>query len=260
MIAPGLVLTAAHCVEDTSTDVNDDVNPGLPGDYLRVGGNRIDRANGHRVTAACCPFGTLTVRVRATGAVIHPSYNPNSFVNDLALIFVEPTNGAASIPADFSACPTRAALSVGDATMALGLGATTNDGNSYPAWLQYAVQEINDPSVCPYSQWNAGALTAYFYCVSGNWHGNPGVEPDPGDYRYVCSGDSGSGLMKREGDAWEVAGVASFAYGNGGDRRCGLFPSGYAKLNHPEAVSFVKPYLVQYRTAAGLAQCPGWEE
>ena len=259
MIAPGLVLTAAHCVEDTSTDVNDDVNPGLPGDYLRVGGNRIDRANGHRVTAACCPFGTLTVRVRATGAVIHPSYNRNSFVNDLALIFVEPTNGAASIPADFSACPTRAALSVGDATMALGLGATTNDGNSYPAWLQYAVQEINDPSVCPYSQWNAGSLVPYFYCTSGNWHRNPGV-PDPGDYRYICSGDSGSGLMKREGDAWEVAGVASFAYGNGGDRRCGLFPSGYAKLNHPEAVSFVKPYLVQYRTAAGLAQCPGWEE
>ena len=35
--------------------------------------------------------------------------------------------------------------------MALGLGATANDGGSYPAWLQYAVQEINDPSACPYS-------------------------------------------------------------------------------------------------------------
>ena len=40
-------------------------------------------------------------------------------------------------------------------------------------------------------------------------------------------------------------------------RKCGVYPSSHVNLNHPESVSFIKPYLLEYRAAAGMAQCAG---
>ena len=60
---------------------------------------------GLTIPPSCCPFGHMTVR--ATGAVSHPDWagssgNKGRFVNDIALIFVEPEGGgdAADIPAE----------------------------------------------------------------------------------------------------------------------------------------------------------------
>ena len=144
MIAPGLILTAAHCVPSYWT-------PTSASRIIRLGANKVDRPGGypHEVEASCCPFGHMTVR--ATGAVNHPDWGGNSgpgrYVNDIALIFVEPEGGG-SIPAEYSVCPSRAALSVGDDPVAMGLGATENDSSGQASWLQHSQFEIYDPSLC----------------------------------------------------------------------------------------------------------------
>ena len=206
MIAPGLILTAAHCVPSYWT-------PTSASRIIRLGANKVDRPGGypHRVTASCCPFGHMTVR--ATGAVNHPDWAGNSgqgrYVNDIALIFVEPEGGgdAADIPAEYSVCPSRAALSVGDDPVAMGLGATENDSSGRPSWLQHSQHEIYDPSVCAHyrsMELYEGQYAEHFYCTAGGFERPMGfVEEDPDTYTFVCNGDSGSGLMKREGDAWE---------------------------------------------------------
>ena len=51
-----------------------------------------------------------------------------------------------------------------------------------------------------------GQYAEHFYCTAGGYpdEGPPGFDtPDPDTYTFTCNGDSGSGLMKREGDAWE---------------------------------------------------------
>ena len=49
-----------------------------------------------------------------------------------------------------------------------------------------------------------GQYAEHFYCTAGGFEGSPGFDdPDPDTYTFTCNGDSGSGLMKREGDAWE---------------------------------------------------------
>ena len=264
MIAPGLILTAAHCVPSYWT-------PNSASRTIRLGANKVDRPGGypHRVTASCCPFGHMTVR--ATGAVSHPDWAGNNgqgrYVNDIALIFVEPEGGgdAADIPAEYSVCPSRAALSVGDDPVAMGLGATENDSSGQASWLQHSQFEIYDPSLCanwPRMELYEGQYAEHFYCTAGGYEGPPGFDEtdDPDTYTFTCNGDSGSGLMKREGDLWEVAGVVSWGTGWRDDlstRNCGVYPSSHVNLNHPESVSFIKPYLLEYRAAAGMAQCAG---
>lgn len=63
-----------------------------------------------------------------------------------------------------------------------------------------------------------------------------------------------------DGLFFPVAGVVSWGTGWRDDlstRNCGVYPSSHVNLNTPESVSFIKPYLLEYRAAAGMAQCAG---
>ena len=103
-------------------------------------------------------------------------------------------------------------------------------------------------------------MGGYFYCSADNWDqvDTPG-QTDPEDYRYICYGDSGTGLMSRRGNEWDVAGVVSWGEVSGSGRGCGVYPESFVKLNAQASIDFIKPYLKQYRAAANMPQCPGWE-
>ena len=122
--------------------------------------------------------------------------------------------------------------------------------------------DLNDHK-CPYYdkyENNQGPLENYFYCSADNWDqvDTPG-QTDPEDYRYICYGDSGTGLMSRRGNEWDVAGVVSWGEVSGSGRGCGVYPESFVKLNAQASIDFIKPYLKQYRAAANMPQCPGWE-
>ena len=248
LVAPNLVLTAAHCLPRKPSN--------LKGNTILIGGNQFDRGR-NRVLTSCCPFGAVETKIRK--AVPHPDYG--TIVNDLAFLEVDP------VDPKYTVCPSPAPLSVGDDTMAMGLGATSNDRDGDdPTWLQFGHHEIYAPRVCSYykkyeGRTGEGPLKDYFLCAAGNWHyGTPG-QTDPEDYRYICYGDSGTGLMKRRGDLWDVGGVVSWGEvtGSGKDfRGCGVYPESFVDVHHPESISFIKPRLRAARSAAGMAQCPGW--
>ena len=120
--------------------------------------------------------------------------------------------------------------------------------------------DLNDHK-CPYYdkyENYQGPLEDYFYCSADNWDqvDTPG-QADPEDYRYICYGDSGTGLMSRRGNEWDVAGVVSWGDTLDG-RGCGVYPESFVNLHHPESISFIKSRLRAARSAAGMAQCPGW--
>ena len=245
LIAPNLVLTAAHCLPRKPSK--------LKGNTVLIGGNQFN-LRGNKVLTSCCPFGAVETKIRK--AIPHPDYG--RIINDLAVLEVDP------VDPKYTVCPSPTPLSVGDDTMAMGLGDTSSGGTSgeYPEWLQFGHHEIYPPSVCAYYKefegiYGEGPLKDYYLCAAGNWHyGTPG-QADPEDYRYICYGDSGTGLMKRRGDLWDVGGVVSWGDTLNG-RGCGVYPESFVNLHHPESISFIKSRLRAARSAAGMAQCPGW--
>ena len=100
MIAPGLILTAGHCMPRNANDIQGR-------NTIRLAGNKFNTGNGYQVEVACCGSGLPSMNLEATGGVTHPDYE--YIANDLALVFVKPASGggdAASIPAAYSVCPT----------------------------------------------------------------------------------------------------------------------------------------------------------
>ena len=242
-IAPNLVLTAGHCVDQAVQTIID--KP------VFVGINEWDGPG----KSSCCAGGYATTYIKEIH--VHPDYL--CIDDDLAILVVDPP-----IPDRFVACPAPATLESGTEVLALGLGATDSSGANLPGHLQVAAHEIYDGKVCEYFKWFEGSCpaseaadggyAAKFYCSAGGWHGDPGIA-DPASYSYICFGDSGSGLLHWTGGEWTVAGVVSWGYGDpNSDRGCGMFPESFVNLAHPNAKAFVNKFLKK----SANNECAGW--
>ncbi len=103
LVAPDVVLTAAHCLEGQTTGITDSV---LIGSSVAAGG----------------------ALVAVAGAVVHPSYDPAALSNDLALLVLSSPASASPLPL---LTPTNAASLAGAQVRIVGFGSTAADAGDY---------------------------------------------------------------------------------------------------------------------------------
>ncbi|XP_048485037.1 transmembrane protease serine 12 [Plutella xylostella] len=174
--------TAAHCVRARL--------------YVRLGEHDLRRAD----------RGELELRV--SGAVLHPHYDPDTVVNDVALLRLPAParpdlgHGVACLPQGQPLRP-RAPCTI------LGWGkrrATDDHGTR----LLYEAQVSTIPQgVCRRSYWQY-AITSDMVCAGRG-------------RRDSCAGDSGGPLLCREGDKYYLQGITSFGDGCGKRGKFGIY-------------------------------------
>ena len=217
MINNKYILTAAHCA----------LNPSLPiGTEARV-------AISDRYSEASCCGKTQFAYV--TQKFIHPSYDPATLANDIAVLEVDPPLDDAH-----TVCPSWSPPSPGSAHTVMGFGSLTpgpGDALEFPASLQYAAQEIKPPWACPYTNFD----DALSVCSAG-----PGATFDA----FTCAGDSGSPLIDESGPEPTVVGLVS-----AGTSPCGALPTIYTRVD--VNYDFLKPFLKGSKCGKPIAQGGG---
>jgi len=202
LIAPNWVLTAAHCVTDSSSGVI--VDPSTID--VTVGRHRLSSDEGQRIAA-------LQI-------VRHPDYNTESTDSDVALIRL----AAMAVYTDTVApitplSPTLASLAAPgvDATV-IGWGARNASGGppNYADALHQVSVPIMEQAVCRADYdpvLGAGSITDNMICA--------GLEEGGRD---SCFGDSGGPLMTPDGNGgWLQAGIVSWGIGCAEPRYPGVY-------------------------------------
>jgi len=217
LIAPGLVLTAAHCV--------------AKGKYEGPGMARVMAERRVRIGTVYLGDGGTTYAI--AGVAIPANYSPNRQDNDIALLLIKP---------DRDANPTRTpTISVGSRPL-VGGASLTGFGWGYtgevaagantllsvsgelqhnPDELQFGVMRALDLTRC---QRKLGTKYANgMVCLVA-----PGAENGGRAERNVfsCRGDSGGPLIRRVGKKDELVGLTSWSMGCGHNG----FPSVYTDL------------------------------
>ncbi|WP_380575532.1 S1 family peptidase [Saccharopolyspora hordei] len=205
LISPEWVVTAAHCVTESSADGTPVVmDPALF--HVRIGST--DRTTGGSVA---------TLRE----VVVHPDYRAlpeRSEGDDIALLRLDAPSDQAPAPmADELTEP-------GTAVRQIGWGYVSNDDAGDPEKLPTQLQQL-DTTVIPPSTPK---------CVSDAGDDSWGIREgdvctdNPEGVRGPCGGDSGSPLLTRDGDGWRVIGVDSRGVGS----VCGESPDIYTSVGH----------------------------
>jgi trypsin len=180
LIAPAVVLTAAHCVVG---------HVGRPGE-LRV------LAGSHAISADLAAEEAAGHAVGVTAIYVHPKFSPETMHYDAALlILARPVTGVRTVPLA-SVSPL-----AGSKVSAAGWGKTQAGGATSPGGLRSVGLEIGTERACAHGN---AALGSYFaptmLCAS-----NPG--------RDTCSGDSGGPLVATSNGRLELVGITSFGFG-----------------------------------------------
>lgn len=169
-VAPGWVLTAAHCVDDGVTPASIQVLAGTHD--LREGGEFLDVAR----------------------IVIHPAYGTSAISNDIALLQLE---GRYDYPRIELLTPDRAELAApGTTATTIGWGRTSDGGPSSPV-LKKLVSQIISNDECKTHL--ASAVVDATICAGML-----------GSSESTCSGDSGGPLMVPFRGRWVQVGIVSF--------------------------------------------------
>lgn len=161
LIAPDVVLSAAHCIDES-----------VPINYVVVNNTSHEGTN---------PFGHVR---QIIDTIVHPSWDPVTLRNDLMLLIlaepvdVEPIPYSRHFPA----------ITVLDTLQILGLG-RLEDGGSLPGTLQEAQVGLSDFDDCDVAYSDGGLLSfltglseSSQFCAAG-----PGIDS--------CQGDSGGPLI-----------------------------------------------------------------
>ena len=193
LIAPGWVLTAAHCL------VDDDGMPDADPANIRVysGQQNLEKLSANNV---------FTVR----NLSIYPQYNSKAFDADIALLELSRRPDQPSMP--FGINP-----AVGELATVIGWGLTKVDDQPHivegkpvpPTYepmggISPRLQEVSVPVVS-----NKDCNHAYFNVITDNMF-CAGFEEGGKD---SCSGDSGGPIMVQKNGIWQQAGVVSFGEG-----------------------------------------------
>lgn len=160
-IAPNIVVTAAHCVYKK-----------YPQD-LKILMNLSDTAD--------YGYDPLTTNVTNIVSIItHPFYNPNTFVNDIALLYFNPT--AENKKQSIAIIPPDEMLAVGSPVLVAGYGTTTSGGLPSKT-LESSTMKIIDILDTQYDQNDK---------TDGNFLAGDFKDPtNPNDNEDTCQGDSG---------------------------------------------------------------------
>jgi trypsin len=178
VIAPRVVLTAAHCVYGSTPSQMEAV----------IGRTRLSQAADGQ-------------RLKVTRVVRHPDYDPKSTVNDVALIQLAQPATVTPVPLDGPAdvgaeAPATEVLTSGWGTVAEG-GENSSDD------LRFVRLRIRSPQRCQ-ALYGAGVSATKTVCAGSSRAGEDS-----------CQGDSGGPLLRGEGDAMRLVGLVSFGSGCG---------------------------------------------
>jgi trypsin len=163
LIAPTWVLTAAHCLVDSSgvTYTPED------GDTIGVASYNLD---------------TMSI-LGVKQFIAHPSYNQNTTDNDIGLIELD----ASVTTVSSTAYDTSHSLTENTQTKVAGWGNMSTTGSSYPDDLREALTPIVDTDTCNGSNSYNGSVTSNMLCAGYM-----------DSTRDSCQGDSGGPLIVDE--------------------------------------------------------------
>lgn len=207
LIAPGWVMTAAHCFPESGVT---NVSVLLDENVLS------DAASG----------------VEVDSIITHPDYvddqdAANFLDNDIALLRLSAKQPLATASVADAQSQQFAEVVTANRLETLGWGASNPAGDQSPVELQYVRLQFLPLDQCR----DFYSLTANMFCA---WEPDPpGDAPDGQD---TCFGDSGGPLFISQNDAPFVVGLTSFGRGNrcGLDRSGNAVPSGFTRIvNYP---------------------------
>merc|ERR1719491_1501582 len=189
LIAPRVVLTAAHCLPENNI-----------GNVLTVGPtNRNNLDNGDFQAAR---------NIKSQAAVPHPNYNDATMDNDFALVLLEEaylmdTTLELVLNDDATFPPDGAELDV------LGMGTLSSQGSLANILMDVTVEAFSNAQCNSYY---GGQITDTMLCA--------GYEEGEKD---SCQGDSGGPLVKVVGNTHIQVGVVSWGYGCAGANSPGVY-------------------------------------
>ncbi len=197
LVTPTLVLTAAHCVyNSTRTGLS------LPSDFRVILGRRQ-------------LSDTSTGTVHTVSEVIkHPQYTHYSTGYDVAFLRLAT---ASSLPTVEIASPygpsDRALWFPGTTTTTIGYGATYEGDTSNSDWLRKVGVPIVDDNVAAAADWYGSAFRRETMVAAGFAAGG----------RDSCQGDSGGPLLSPSRNGWKVVGVTSWGEGCARPKKPGVY-------------------------------------
>ena len=188
LVAPSVVLTAAHCVE----------NEAAAPESLRV------LAGSTSLTGE--PAGDASHLLRVAAVYVHPKFDPQSMHYDAALLILTRTaTGVRTLPMATFPTPSGAAVS------AAGWGRTSQHGATSPGHLRSVSLKVEPLSTC---RSDNAVLGEYFaptmICASAPGHD-------------TCAGDSGGPLVGTSAGHPALIGITSFGYGCGDPGHAGVY-------------------------------------
>ena len=211
LIDPEWVLTAAHCIaDDFGTVVSPSSVDVVAGIY-----------NLYTPTAGYQQRNVIQI-------IKHPSYNPSTKDNDIALLRLDAPVTIGGSGATKTALIPLVSSSVGSLA---GVNSTvTGWGNTEIAGYPKELYEVQVPiitnSVCADSNHYGGGITGNMLCAGFDAGG-----------KDSCQGDSGGPLVVFDGGQWKLAGVVSFGIG------CAepFLPGVYTRVS--EYVNWISSYM-----------------
>jgi hypothetical protein len=206
LIAPDLVLTAAHCV--------------AKGNYAGRGMSRVMAERRVRIGTLRLGRGGTTYAI--AGVAVPASYSPGRQDHDIALLLIKPdrdTRTVDSAAVQLGSGP----LDRGARLTAFGWGYTGAVAPGSDPLISLAAELQRNPDILQFGSfmtldWGkcrrrmSGRLGTGMLCVVAP---GPGIGSTPEKNVFTCRGDSGGPLVRKVGGTEELVGVTSWSMGCG---------------------------------------------
>jgi secreted trypsin-like serine protease len=163
--------------------------------------------------------------IRTATVLAHPLYSPDTFLNDIALLFLDdPVTGVPLVKINLNASLPLKSQSVA----AIGLGLLQRPPEVEATYLMQANIKALAGSVCVSTYGSDSFRDVAQICA--------------GDAKNICQGDSGGPLLVEGSSASKdtVVSITSFSAASG----CGLYPSGFTRVSRHSA--WINSNICQY--------------